>query len=78
MKMRHVSRYSGHHCRKSIGSCGSHLFYLSHLIALFFSLSQENRNMEYICKLILIGKNGYHSYPSPLAVALVGTKGGRY
>ena len=35
--------------------------------------------MECIYNLILRGNNGYHGYPSPLAVALVGTKRrGRY
>jgi hypothetical protein len=29
--------------------------------------------MDCIYNLVLIGNNGYHGYPSPFAVALVGT-----
>ena len=78
MKMHHVSRFSGHRHCEGKGSYGSRLFHLSHIIALFFSLSQKSSNMEHICNLILIGNNGYHGYPSPFAVALVGTNDGRY
>jgi hypothetical protein len=78
MKMHHASRFSGARPCEGEGSYGSRLFHLSHIIALFFWLSQKSSNKEHICKLILIGNNGYHGYPSPFVVALVGTKDGRY
>lgn len=79
MKMHHVSRISSRHHCGGFGSCGSRLFYLSHIIAMIFSLIQYGRNKKCICNLVLIGNNGYHGYLhgylSPLAVALVATIG---
>jgi hypothetical protein len=73
MKRHHVSRVSSrHHCGGK-GSYGSRLFHLSHIIAMFFSLSQDRCYMKRIGNIVLIGNNGYHGYPSPLAVALVVT-----
>ena len=73
MKMCHVSRVSSRHHCGDFGSYGSRLFHLSHIIAMFFSLSQDRCNMKCIGNIVLIGNNGYHGYPSPLAVALVVT-----
>jgi hypothetical protein len=74
MIMHHVSRDSDrHHCGGD-GSYGSRLFHLSHIIALFFSLSKDRRNMECIYNLVLIGNNGYHGYLSALCSGASGNE----
>jgi hypothetical protein len=73
MKMRPISRISDPSPLRGYGSYGSRLFHLSHIIARFFLPLKSKWNMACICSIVLIGNNGYHGYPSPLAVALVAT-----
>lgn len=73
MKMHHVSRISSRHHCGGVGSYGSRLFYLNHIIAMLFFSLKIRANMECISNFVLIGNNSYHCYLSPLAVVLVAT-----